>query len=98
MLLQDLEDSEYEVADALHLYHHSFRVRADGSTESEKSRQLRQLNVKVEPLGTAFMAIRKSDGRLVNLLDEAKPLRRAGKMKVLPVMRAQASRACILMD
>jgi hypothetical protein len=42
--------------------------------------------VKVEPLGTAFTAIKQANGRVVNLLDEAKPypLRRAGKVKVLP--------------
>ena len=85
VLLRDRED-EYEVADVLNLYHHTareHRERADGSTE--KSSQLRQLNVKVEPLGTAFTAIKQNDGRVVNLLDEAKPLRREGKVKVLPV-------------
>ena len=85
VLLRDRED-EFEVADVLNLYHHSareHRERADGSTE--KSSQLRQLDVKVEPLGTAFTAIKQTNGRVVNLLDEAKPLRREGKVKVLPV-------------
>jgi hypothetical protein len=79
VLLQDRED-EHEVADALNLY----RDSDDG--RSEKSSQLRQLKVKVEPLGTAFTAIKQANGRVVNLLDEAKPypLRRAGKVKVLP--------------
>jgi hypothetical protein len=79
VLLQDRED-EHEVADALNLY----RDSDDG--RSEKSSQLRQLKVKVEPLGTAFTAIKQANGRVVNLLDEAKPypLRRAGTVKVLP--------------
>ena len=82
MLLQDRED-EYEVADALNQYHSSSMKhleRADRGTE--KTSKLRQLGVKVEPLNTAFTAIKKANGRVVNLLDEAMPLSREGKNRV----------------
>ena len=84
VLLQDQED-EYEVAEALNLYHNSSMkhlTNADRSTE--KASKLRERGVKVEPLNTAFTAIKKGDGRVVNLLDEARPLSREGKNKVDP--------------
>ena len=86
VLLQDQED-EYEVAEALNLYHNSSMkhlTNADRSTE--KASKLRERGVKVEPLNTAFTAIKMSskrgNGRVVNLLDEARPLSREGKNKV----------------
>ena len=88
VLLQDQED-EYEVAEALNLYHNSSMkhlTNADRSTE--KASKLRERGVKVEPLNTAFTAIKMSskrgNGRVVNLLDEARPLSRGGKNKVDP--------------
>jgi len=88
VLLQDQED-EYEVAEALNLYHNSSMkhlTNADRSTE--KASKLRERGVKVEPLNTAFTAIKMSskrgNGRVVNLLDEARPLSREGKNKVDP--------------
>ena len=88
MLLQDQED-EYEVAEALNLYHNSSMkhlTNADRSTE--KASKLRERGVKVEPLNTAFTAIKmaskRGNGRVVNLLDEARPLSREGKNKVDP--------------
>ena len=85
MLLQDQED-EYEVAEALNLYHNSSMKHLTNAEDrsTEKASKLRERGVKVEPLNTAFTAIKKGNGQVVNLLDEARPLSREGKNKVDP--------------
>ena len=85
VLLQDQED-EYEVAEALNLYHNSSMKHLTNAEDrsTEKASKLRERGVKVEPLNTAFTAIKKGNGRVVNLLDEARPLSREGKNKVDP--------------
>ena len=89
VLLQDQED-EYEVAEALNLYHNSSMKHLTNAEDrsTEKASKLRERGVKVEPLNTAFTAIKmaskRGNGRVVNLLDEARPLSREGKNKVDP--------------